>query len=110
MAAPFRRRANEAEGIAPRRPQAGVLRRERRAANDSRPRCGALRQPDPHYCLDCGLRLPAVTGRLATLRRRWIRRLGWYPGDWIWISLLTLVVAAAGAAAAIALTGSDAGA
>jgi hypothetical protein len=31
MAAPFRRRANDAEGIAPRRPQAGVLRRERRA-------------------------------------------------------------------------------
>jgi hypothetical protein len=27
----FRRRANDAEGIAPRRPQAGVLRRERRA-------------------------------------------------------------------------------
>src|SRR3954466_11430502 len=31
MAAPFRRRANDAEGIAPRRPHAGVLRRERRA-------------------------------------------------------------------------------
>ena len=31
MAAPFRRRANDAAGIAPRRPQAGVLRRERRA-------------------------------------------------------------------------------
>ena len=31
MAPRFRRRANDAEGIAPRRPQAGVLRRERRA-------------------------------------------------------------------------------
>jgi hypothetical protein len=31
MAAPFRRRAHDAEGIAPRRPAAGVLRRERRA-------------------------------------------------------------------------------
>src|SRR6059058_1564232 len=31
MAAPFRRRANDAEGVAPRRPHAGVLRRERRA-------------------------------------------------------------------------------
>ena len=80
------------------------------AADESCPRCGARRQPDQHYCLDCGLRLPAVTGRLAMLRRRWIRRLGWYPGDWIWISLLTLVVAAAGAAAAIALTDSDASA
>ena len=68
------------------------------------------RQPDQRYCLDCGLRLPAVTGRLATLRRRWIRRLGWYPGDWIWISLLTLVVALAGAVTAIVLTGSDASA
>jgi hypothetical protein len=31
MAALIRRRASDAEGIAPRRPQAGVLRRERRA-------------------------------------------------------------------------------
>jgi hypothetical protein len=51
-----------------------------------------------------------VTGRVATLRRRWIRRLGWYPGDWIWISLLTLVVGLAGAATAIVLTNSDASA
>jgi hypothetical protein len=48
--------------------------------------------------------LPEVTGRLPSLRRRWIRRLGWYPGDWIWVSLLTLVVAAAGATSAIILT------
>ena len=32
------------------------------------------------------------------------RRLGWYPGDWVWLSLLTLLVAAAGAAAAIVVT------
>jgi hypothetical protein len=31
MASLFRRRANDADGIAPRRPQPGVLRRERRA-------------------------------------------------------------------------------
>ena len=74
------------------------------AADETCPRCGASRQTDQRYCLDCGLRLPAVTGRLASLRRRWIRRFGWYPGDWIWVSLLTLVVAVAGAAAAIALT------
>ena len=78
------------------------------AAEETCPRCGARREPDQRYCLDCGLRLPAVTGRLASLRRRWIRRFGWYPGDWIWISLLTLVVALAGAATAIALTTSDA--
>ncbi len=80
------------------------------AADATCPRCGAARQTDQRYCLDCGLPLPAVTGRLASLRRRWIRRFGWYPGDWIWVSLLTLVVAVAGAATAIALTSADASA
>lgn len=74
------------------------------AADRTCPRCGAARDPDQRYCLECGLVLPEVTGRLPSLRRRWIRRLGWYPGDWIWVSLLTLVVAAAGAASAIILT------
>ena len=75
------------------------------AATDSTcPRCGARREPDQHYCLECGLELPPTTGRLPSLRRRWIRRFGWYPGDWVWMSLLTLLVAAAGAAAAIVLT------
>ena len=41
MAQFFRRRASEAEGIAPRRPQPGVLRRERRALLKARE--GALR-------------------------------------------------------------------
>jgi cell division septation protein DedD len=80
------------------------------AADETCPRCGAHRQPDQGYCLDCGLRLPAVTGRVASLRRRWIRRFGWYPGDWIWISLLTLLVAIAGASASIALKSSTASA
>jgi hypothetical protein len=53
--------------------------------------------------VECGLRLPSVTGAIPALRRGWLRRLGWYPGDWIWISVLTLVVAIAGAAVAIAL-------
>jgi hypothetical protein len=74
------------------------------AADRTCPRCGAVREPDQRYCLDCGLVLPEVTGRLPSLRRRWIRRLGWYPGDWIWVSLLTLVVATAGAVSAIVLT------
>jgi hypothetical protein len=69
------------------------------------PRCGSARGPDERYCLDCGFELPAVTGTLAALRRRWIRTIGWYPGDWVWLPLLTLVVAIAGAATAIALTG-----
>jgi hypothetical protein len=72
------------------------------AADSTCPRCGAAREADEAYCLECGLRLPRVTGRIPALRRSWIRRFGWYPGDWIWISLLTLAVAAAGAATAIA--------
>jgi len=69
------------------------------------PRCGAPREPHQAYCLECGLRLPAMTGVVADLRRGWIRRFGWYPGDWIWTALLTLLVAIAGIAIAIALTG-----
>ena len=67
------------------------------------PRCGAPRGARQEYCIECGLRLPRTTGVLAGLRRRWIRRFGWYPGDWVWMSLLGLVVAVAGAAVAIAL-------
>ena len=74
------------------------------AADRTCPRCGAPRDPDQRYCLECGLVLPEVSGRLPSWRRRWIRRLGWYPGDWIWVSLVTLIIAAAGAASAIALT------
>ena len=74
------------------------------AADGTCPRCGSPRDPDQRYCLDCGLALPEVRGRVPALRRRWIRRFGWYPGDWVWISLLTLVVAVAGAAVSIAVT------
>jgi hypothetical protein len=74
------------------------------AAEATCPRCGTPRDPDQRYCLECGLALPVVTGRLASFRRRWIRKLGWYPGDWVWVSLLTLVVAIVGAVAAILLS------
>ena len=67
------------------------------------PRCDAERTPGQEYCAECGMRLPALTGAIPALRRGWLRRLGWYPGDWIWVSALTLVVAIAGAAVAIAL-------
>lgn len=72
------------------------------------PRCGAPRTPDQEYCLECGLKLPPTSGGLHRLRRIWVRRLGWYPGDWVWTTLLAFVVAAAGAAVAIALTTSGA--
>jgi len=74
------------------------------AADGTCPRCGTRRAVDQRYCLECGMSLPVVTGRLPSMRRRWITRLGWYPGDWVWLSLPTLAVAAAGAAIAIVVT------
>jgi hypothetical protein len=71
------------------------------AADTTCPRCGSVRSAGDRYCLDCGFRLPTVDGRIASLRRRWLRRLGWYPGDWVWLALPSLFVAAAGAAVAI---------
>jgi hypothetical protein len=38
------------------------------------------------------------------LRRRWLRRLGWYPGDFVWTALLALLVAIGGTAAAIVVS------
>jgi hypothetical protein len=74
------------------------------AADETCPRCGASRSFEQRYCLQCGDALPIVTGRLPAMRRRWIARIGWYPGDWVWLSLGTLVVAAAGAVGAIAVS------
>jgi hypothetical protein len=74
------------------------------AADGSCPRCGTRRAPDQRYCLECGLALPEVTGRIPALRRRFITRFGRYPGDWVWASLVTLVIAVAGAAAAIVVS------
>jgi hypothetical protein len=71
------------------------------AADGTCPRCGTPRAASDRYCLDCGLRLPMVDGGLASLRRRWLRRFGWYPGDWVWLTLPSLAVAIAGAALAI---------
>jgi hypothetical protein len=71
------------------------------AADATCPRCGSLRAARDRYCLDCGLRLPTVEGRTASFRRRWLRRLGWYPGDWVWLALPSLLVAIVGAAVAI---------
>jgi hypothetical protein len=68
------------------------------------PRCGAFRRGGSEHCVECGLRLPELRGTIPSLRRRWVRRIGWYPGDWIWAPLLAFVLAAAGAAAAIVVT------
>jgi hypothetical protein len=72
------------------------------------PRCGTPYQPGQEYCLECGERLLPSSGPFGRLAAAWQRRLGWYPGDWIWPVLLFLVLAVAGATAAIVL--SDAGA
>jgi cell division septation protein DedD len=59
------------------------------------PRCGTAYAPGQEYCLECGLRLPAEPqGVVPRLGRAWRQRVAWYPGDWIWPSLLALVIAA----------------
>jgi hypothetical protein len=68
------------------------------------PRCSAPYAGGQEYCLECGERLPAAPGLTTRLGNRWRRRLGWYPGDWIWPALLALLVAvAAGLLSAIFL-------
>jgi zinc-ribbon domain len=74
-----------------------------RAVDARCPHCGAERSAEQRYCVECGHALPQVSGKLAGWRRRWIRRVGWYPGDWVWPALALLLFAAAGAAAAIAV-------
>jgi hypothetical protein len=74
------------------------------ATDGTCPRCSAARGTDQQYCLECGDALPVVSGRLAAMRRTWIGRIGWYPGDWMWLSLASLAVAAAGAAVAVAVS------
>jgi hypothetical protein len=67
------------------------------------PRCGTPHGPEQEYCLECGLRLQRVPGVVGRLSKAWSDRFAWYPGDWIWPSLLFGVLAIAGAGAAIAL-------
>jgi hypothetical protein len=57
------------------------------------PRCGTSYAEGQEYCLECGERLPERPGLSARLGARWRRRVGWYPGDWIWPALLALLVA-----------------
>jgi hypothetical protein len=77
---------------------------EVRADAGSCPRCDAPRTRDQRYCVDCGHVLPPARGAVAAFRRFWVRRFGWYPGDWTLPALAALVAAAAGAAGAVALS------
>jgi SPOR domain len=67
------------------------------------PRCGTPAEPLQEYCLECGLRL-RTPGLVPALASGWQRRVRWYPGDWIWPSLLALVVAVVAASGAILWT------
>lgn len=56
--------------------------------------------PGQEYCLRCGAR--TVPGRrLSSFGNTWERRVGPYPGDWLFASLLLLLVAAGSATAGI---------
>jgi cell division septation protein DedD len=92
-------------------PQGELDERERDAAAGPElhcPRCGVPYEPDQEYCLECGLRLPEPpAGVIATLGGAWRRRLGWYPGDWVWGALLALVVAALAATGAMIFVSHD---
>lgn len=68
----------------------------RRDGQELCPDCGTPYAPGQEYCLECGLRLPAARGVVATLSSAWQRRLPWYPGDWLWPALLLLLIAALG--------------
>ena len=69
--------------------------------------CGTPADPGQEYCLGCGARIVAAP-RFSTAGRVWERRLGRYPGDWIWASLALLLVAAGSATAGI-VAGQDTG-
>ena len=56
------------------------------------PRCGVAYEPLQEYCLECGARLPVNRGVVGVLAKSWQRRFAWYPGDWIWPTLLFLVL------------------
>jgi hypothetical protein len=59
------------------------------------PHCGTPYDAGQEYCLECGGQLPESPGLTARLGARWRRRIGWYPGDWIWPTLAALAIAAA---------------
>ena len=71
------------------------------------PHCGARHAPGQEYCLECGGRLPG--GVVASLATGWRRRLSWYPGDWIWPALVSLLVALIATGAVVAATWKNGG-
>lgn len=77
------------------------------ARPDVCPACGTPAEADQDYCLHCGGRV--VPGRrLSSFGDAWERRIGRYPGDWVFASLVLLLVAAGSATAGI-VAGRDTG-
>jgi hypothetical protein len=74
------------------------------AAEWTCPRCGAVRPRASEYCVECGLHLPVLNGAVASLRHRWVRSIGWYPGDWVWLPLVAFVLATVATVGAILVT------
>jgi cell division septation protein DedD len=70
------------------------------APPDSCPACGTSAEPGQEYCLHCGARI-VPPRRLSGFGEAWERRVGRYPGDWLFASLLLLLVAAGSATAGI---------
>jgi len=66
------------------------------------PRCGVAYEPTQEYCLECGARLPVNRGVVGVLASAWQRKFAWYPGDWIWSTLLFLVLTILATGAALA--------
>jgi hypothetical protein len=64
------------------------------------PACGTPAGPGQEYCLHCGARIVPPRPR-SGFGEAWERRVGRYPGDWVFVSLLLLLVAAGSATAGI---------
>ena len=62
--------------------------------------CGTPAETRQEYCLHCGARIVPAR-RLSSFGYAWERRIGRYPGDWLFASLLLLLVAAGSATAGI---------
>jgi hypothetical protein len=71
-----------------------------KAPPEACPSCGTPVGPGHEYCLECGARIVPAP-RVSSVGRAWERKLGRYPGDWIWASLVLLLVAAGSATAGI---------
>src|SRR5204863_8244669 len=71
------------------------------ARPDYCPDCGVGYEPLQEYCLECGARLPTNRGVVGVLASSWQRRFAWYPGDWVWPTLLFLGLTILATAAAV---------